>query len=222
MATSGTSAFNLTVDEIIAEAYEPLGVLAPTGYELKTARRSLNLLFREISNRNLFAFISEKDSISTVASTATYTLDSDAIDIMNVTIRNNSSDTELTRYSYSDYAVIPDKTSTSVPSIYYVDRQRDAIVLYLWSVPDGVYTINFEKKRKIQDVGNYTNNIDVPDRLLPAIITGLTYKLALKRPPSSAAWPSFLAEYERNLKYAMEEDRDRTSTFMYPDMRRRR
>lgn len=221
MATSGTSTFNLTVDDIIAEAYEPLGVLTPTGHELKSARRSLNLLFREFSNRNLFAFISEKDSISTVASTATYVLDANALDIMNVTVTVSSTDIELTRYSYSDYAVIPDKTSTGTPSTYYVDKQRDAIVLYLWPVPDAVYTIKFEKKRKIQDVGDYTNTIDVPDQLLPAIISGLTYKLALKKPASAPAWPSFLAEFDRNMNYAMEGDRDRTSTFMYPSMRRR-
>ena len=228
MATSGTTTFNMTVDEVIAESYEMLGVVpsALNGYDLKSGRRSLSLLLQEFSNRNVFAFVSEKDTMVTVDGTSQYTLDADTNDIRNATIVVNSNEIELTRYSYGEYARLPNKATEGRPTIYYLDRQRDNTLLTLWAKPDAVYTINFEKLRKIQDVGEYTNNLDIPVRVLPAIVSGLAYKLALKRPTlvegKDGAYQRLnmlKAEAEQQFTLAVEDDLDRISTFLRPDFR---
>jgi len=225
MASSGTVTFQMTVDEVVAEAFEQLGVVpsALTGYDLKTARRSLSLLLQEFGNRNIWAYQQEKDSFPTVAATAEYTLDTNTNDVRSMTIRVNGNDVDLTRYTYGEYARIPNKAQAGRPIYAYIDRQRDSTLMTLWPVPDAVYTVSFEKLRKIQDVGTYTNTLDIPTRVLPAIIAGLAYKLALKRPNLVGDRLAVIkGEAEQQLGLAVEEDQDRVSTFLSMDMRRRR
>jgi len=231
MATSGTATFNMTVDEVIAEAYEQLGVVpsALTGYDLKSGRRSLSLLLQEFANRNVFAFVSEKTTLATVDGTAEYTLDADCNDIRNAAISVGTNDIELTRYSYGEYQRLPNKALEGQPTVYYLDRQRDSTLLTFWRVPDGVYTVRYEKLRKIEDVGEYTNNIDIPVRVLPALAVALAYKLGMKRPSlvaDAAGGYSRLnvlkTEAEQQFKFAVEDDLDRISTFIRPAVGKRR
>jgi hypothetical protein len=229
MATSGTVTFQMTVDEIVAEAFEQLGIVpsALTGYDLKSGRRSLSLLLLEFSNRNVFAYIKEADSLSTVDGTATYNLDTDTNDVQHMTVAVNGQDLELQRYGYSDYSRIPNKTQEGRPVYAYVDRQRDGTSITLWPVPDGVYTIKFQKYRKIQDVGAYTNNIDIPVKALPAIISNLAAKLAMKRPnvvmnpDGTSRLPAIKAEAELQFGWVVEDDQERASTYITPDFRSR-
>lgn len=223
MATSGTSVFNLTTDDIVTEAYESIGLLAPTGRDLKTARRSLGLLFQELANRNVFAFQMQHLTLSVLENVYTYQLPQNVIDIDNVRIVVNDTEVEMTRYSAYDYAMIPTKSTTGRPTTFYVDRQRDLITLYIWPVPDQAYTIKYDATRRIQDVGAYTNEIDVPVRVLPAVVAGLAYRVALKQPQFDATRLGVLKGYfEEQISLAIDEDRDRTSTFMFPQFRRRR
>lgn len=225
MATSGASTFNMSVDEAITEAFEQMGIVpsALTGYDLKTGRRSLSLLLQEFSNRNVFAFVSEKDSFSTTATVDTYTLDANTNDVRNVHLRVGTTDTEITRYSYGEYARLGNKSTTGRPSICYVDRQRDSTSMKLWPVPDATYSVQFEKLRKIEDVGAYTNNIDVPVRVLPAITSGLAYRLALKKPGTDPNRIMLLkADFDQQFAFAMEDDIDRIPTIIRIDPTRRR
>lgn len=230
MATSGTTTFQLTVDEIVAEAFEQLGIVpsALTGYDLKSGRRSLSLLLLEFSNRNVFAYVKEADSLSTVDGQATYTLDANTNDVQHMTITVNGQDLELQRYGYSDYSRIPNKAQEGRPVYAYVDRKLNSVDITLWPVPDGVYTIKLQKYRKIEDVGSYTNNLDIPVKALPAIISGLAAKLAMKRPvvvqnpDGSSRLPAIKAEAELQFGWAVEDDQERASTYITPDFRARR
>jgi hypothetical protein len=229
MATSGTVTFQMTVDEIVAEAFEQLGIVpsALTGYDLKSGRRSLSLLLQEFSNRNVFAYIKEEDTLPTVDGQATYTLDSDTNDVQHMTITVSGIDLELQRYGYSDYSRVPNKTLEGRPVYAYVNRKRDTVDITLWPVPDAVYTIKFQKYRKIQDVGAYTNNLDIPVKVLPAIISNLAAKLAMKRPnvtlnpDGSSRMPLIKAEAELQFGWAVEDDQERASTYITPDFRSR-
>ena len=228
MATSGTTDFTLTVDDIINEAYELLGVVpsALTGYDLRTARRSLSLLMYEFANRNVWLYSRTQDTFNTVDGQAVYTLDADTNDVMHMTVTVNGSDIELQPYSYSDYSRIPNKAQEGRPVYAYVERNRDNVKLTMWPVPDGVYTIKFQKVRKIEDVGVYTNNLDVPVRVLPAIVANLALKIAMKRPAlvqrpdGSSRLPEIKEEAMLQMGWAMEDDVERQSLFIKPEFGR--
>lgn len=228
MATSGTYAYNADIGEICEEAFERAGLELRTGYDLKTARRSLNLLGMEWANRGLNLWTVEQQTQVLTAADGDYTLPARTIDVIEAVIRTGSgqsqNDRNITRRSMSEYAAIANKNSQGAPSTYYVDRQRDAPVIYLWPIPDSqqTYTLVYHILRQMQDVtaaGGPQLNADIPVRFLPAFIAGLALQIAMKRPEVSDRIPMLQDEYQRQWDLAAAEDRDRSSTRLVPWMR---
>jgi len=222
MASSGTNTFNLSVDELILEAYERCGVVTPTGYQLRSARRSLNLLLQDLGNRDVHLFKRAQTTFNTVASDETYVLDAAILDVMDMYILSGGttgSEISMARYTQSEYAGLPNKSTESRPSHYYLDRERDAATLYLYPAPDAVYTINYFAYNRIQDVGEYTNTLDVPAKFLPAVTTGLAFLLSEKLPALDVPRVSlFKQRYDEEVLRAIEEDEERVSLYLTPNL----
>jgi hypothetical protein len=221
MATSGTSTFNLEISEVIEEAFERCGLQSRTGYDIDTARRSLNLLSLEWTNRGLNFWTVEQSTKTCTASTPTITLDSDTIDLIQYWIRDGSgtsqSDMPLSRFSVSQYSTIPNKLTEGRPVNLYIDKQRDAPVVYLWPTPDEAYTFAYQQIRRIQDTGVVgSNDPDIPARFLPALVSGLAYMISQKYPEAFGRASELKSEYEFQWDLAQAEDRDRASVHFVP------
>jgi len=221
MATSSTSTFNLDITEIAEEAFERCGLQLRTGYDLKTATRSLNLLTIEWANRGINFWTVEQVSTSLTADTATLTLPTDTIDIIEHWIRTGSgatqNDEQLSRISVSQYSSLPNKNTSGRPVNIYIDKQRAAPVAYFWPTPDEAYTFAYQKLRRIEDVGHdgeYT--MDAPFRFLPCMVAGLAYQLYMKYPQANNRMADLKAEYEFQWDLAQSEDRDRSSVRFVP------
>ena len=177
MATSGTTAFNMDFTEIAEEAWERAGRELRSGYDLRTARRSMNLLTIEWQNRGINLWTIEEGSVNLVDGTSQYTLGADTIDLLEHVIRTNSgnantqSDLTINRISVSTYASIPNKLSEGRPIQMWIDRQRDAPVLNLWPVPDksDTYVLKYWRMRRIEDAGSGVETADVNFRFLPCL-----------------------------------------------------
>lgn len=223
MTTSGTATFNLDLVELIEEAGERCGYEIRTGYDLRTARRSLNLLFADWANRGLNMWTFEQGTIPMVAGTATYTLPVDTVDLMEQALRTGSGTTQtditLSRISVSTYATIPNKTTTGRPLQIMVGR-LNAPQLTVWPVPDatGTYTLVYWRLRRIQDAGDGVNTMDAPYRFLPALVAGLAYYLALKVPGGLERLEVLKAQYDDAFGLAVEEDREKASVMLLPFM----
>mgnify|MGYP003653279335 FL=1 len=221
MATSGTTAFNLEISEVIEEAFERCGLQSKTGYDIETARRSLNLLSLEWVNRGLNFWTVEQGTKALTAGTSTVTMDSDTVDLIQHWIRDGSgtsqSDLPISRFSVSQYSTIPNKLTEGRPVNLYIDKQRDAPVVYLWPTPDKAYTFVYQQIRRIEDTGLVgSTNPDVPARFLPALVSGLAYMISQKYPESLMRSPGLKAEYEFQWQLAEQEDRDRASVHFVP------
>lgn len=221
MATSGTATFNLDISEVVEEAFERCGIQLKTGYDMSTARRSLNLLSMEWANRGLNFWCVEEGTASTVASTPSVTLPADTIDLIEHWIRDGSgtsqSDLPLSRFSVSQYSTIPNKLTEGRPVNIFIDKQRDAPVAYLWPTPDKVYTFGYQRIRRIEDTGVVGSiNPDVPARFLPALVSGLAFRLSQKYPEAFMRSSELKAEYEFQWDLAQQEDRDRASVHFVP------
>jgi len=221
MATSGTSTFNLEISEVIEEAFERCGLQTRTGYDIETARRSLNLLSLEWTNRGLNYWTIEQGTKTCTASTSTITLDSDTIDLIQYWIRDGSgtsqSDLPLSRFSVSQYSTIPNKLTEGRPVNLYIDKQRDAPVAYLWPTPDQAYTFVYQQIRRIEDTGVVgSNDPDIPARFLPALVSGLAYMISQKYPEAFIRGAELKSEYEFQWDLAQSEDRDRASVHFVP------
>lgn len=221
MATSGTTTFHSTFDilEIIEEAYEIVGKEVRSGYDLKTARRSLGLLTTEWGNRGINFWTIGESTSAVAANTSQITLASDTIDILDAVWRtgtgSSQNDRIMTRMSVTDWAETANKNQTSVPSRFWTNR-TEPITMQIWPVPVSAGTLVYWRLRRMQDAGVYTNTMDVPPRFLPALTTGLAYYLALKNPAATERLPLIQGEYERQFQLAADEDRDRTSLFLVP------
>jgi hypothetical protein len=221
MTTSGTAVWNLDIADLIEEAYERAGLEARTGYDYRTARRSLNILSAEWSNRGLNLWTVQENSLVLTPGTKTYTLPADTIDIIETIIRVNSSGTPLdytvSRIGVGDYATLPNKNSTGRPLQIYVDRQNSP-TFTLWPVPDLPYTIIYWTMRRIEDATNATDVMDMPVRFVPALVAGLAFQLAMKRPEAAARVPMLKAEYMEQFQLAADEDRGREPARFVPWM----
>jgi hypothetical protein len=221
MTTSGTAVWNLDIADLIEEAYERAGLEARTGYDYRTARRSLNILSAEWSNRGLNLWTVQENSLVLTPGTKTYTLPADTIDIIETIIRVNSSGTPLdytvSRIGVGDYATLPNKNSTGRPLQIYVDRQNSP-TFTLWPVPDLPYTIIYWTMRRIEDATNATDVMDMPVRFVPALVAGLAFQLAMKRPEAAARAPMLKAEYMEQFQLAADEDRGREPARFVPWM----
>ena len=231
--TSGTSTFEkgFSISDIIEEAYERIGIQGVSGYQLKGARRSLNIMFQEWANRGLHYWEVGNNSITLVDGQATYTIyrstsdgtsDATAIygvdDILEASYRNASSvDTPLTKINRSTYQALANKTSEGTPSQYFVQRFIDKITITLYLTPGSTEAgnfLNFYYVNRIQDAGAYTNDVDVPYRFVPCMIAGLAYYLGVKFAPDRVQMLKML--YEDELNRALTEDGSSSSSFITP------
>lgn len=220
MPSSGTTAFNLDILDIIDEAYAMAGRENRTGYDMKSARRSLDILMKEWANRGVNYWTVKESSVAFTAGQTTATLDADTIDIVDAVWRTGTGtgqfDRMMTRMSVTDWANMANKNTTSAqPSQYYVNRVEPPTI-QLWPVPSDAGTLIYWKMRYIEDVGVYTNTMDMPTRFVPAMVSGLAYKLAMKLPEAAERVPVLKLEYNEQFEMAANEDRDRTSMFLVP------
>ena len=215
MTTSGTTAFNLDFTELAEEAWERAGREMRSGYDLRTARRSMNLLTIEFANRGINLWTVESGSQVLTPGVATYNLPADTIDIIEHVIRTNAgnatlqSDLTISRISVSTYASIPAKLTQGRPIQIFVERLRDQPRITLWPVPDSSvqYTLFYYRLRRIQDAGTGVNTPDAPFRFLPAIAAGLAYHIAMKTPDLAGRVQMLKAEYDEQFNLAAGEDR---------------
>ena len=221
MASSGTSTFNLNIDEVIDEAYERCGLTTNSGYDLKRARRNLNILLSEWSNRGLNLWKVENKEQALTAGTISYATPSNCNDVLEAYVSTgagNSStitDVSLTKIDRSAYAALPNKGSTGQPSQYYVDRQINPQI-YLYQAPDAVtYTyLKYYYIARIEDAGAYTNTPDAPYRFLPCMVAGLSYYLSFFK--AADRTQMLKLAYEDEMKRALDEDGSRTSLYITP------
>ena len=221
MATSGTTSFNLDIDDVIEESFERCGIRNTKGYDLKSSRRSLNLLFSEWGNRGIHLWKVELKNQLMTAGTITYTTPSDCSDVLEAYVSStqgitaDTNDISLNKIDRSAYAALPNKGQTGQPSQYYVNRQiTPTISLYL--APDTVtYTyLKYYYIQRIQDAGAYTNQADLPYRFLPCMVSGLAFYLSQKYAPDRIQALKLL--YEDELERALQEDGQRTSIYISP------
>ena len=231
--TSGTTVFdkNFSIDEIIEEAYERIGLNPNAGYDIKSARRSLNILFQEWGNRGLHYWEVANNSITLVNNQATYTMfrstgdgtsDATAVygvdDVLEAVYRNSSNvDTPLTKINRSTYQGLSNKTSTGTPSQYFVQRFIDKVTITLYLTPGSTEagnTINYYYVKRIQDVGDYTNATDVPYRFVPCMVSGLSFYLSQKYQPQRTQ--ELKLYYEDELQRALTEDGSSSSSYITP------
>ena len=230
--TSGTTIFdkNFAIDEIIEEAYERIGMQGVSGNQLRTARRSLNIMFQEWANRGLHYWEVANNSITLVADQATYTMfrsTSDGTssttavygvdDVLEASFRNSNIDTPLTKINRSQYQALSNKTATGTPTQYFVQRLIDRVTITLYLTPgsnEAGKFINYYYVKRIQDVGDYTNATDVPYRFVPCMASGLAFYLAQKFKPQMVQQMKLL--YEDELQRALQEDGSSSSTYISP------
>lgn len=223
MATSGVANFNLDLTEIVEEAFERVGSEMRTGYDLRTARRSMNLMFADWANRGLNMFTYEQGSIPLVAGTATYNLPEDTVDLLEHVIRTGAgsastqADLTITRISVSTYATIPNKLQQARPIQVWIERLNTPRIT-VWPVPDNSqpYTFVYWRLRRIQNAGEGVNTMDMPFRFLPCMVAGLAYYLALKVPGGTDRLPVLKAQYDEAWDLASTEDREKAAVRFVP------
>lgn len=226
MATSGTASIDYDVNEILEEAWERAteGSDLRVGYQLRTARRSLNLLLMDLSNKGINLFTVDEGAIPLLTGVATYTLPADTVDLMEHVVRTTDTtqrDTSLTRISVSTYATLSNKLTQGRPNQIYVDRQNIPTVT-VYPVPqNNDYTLVYWRLRRIQDAATGVNTMDMPFRFLPALVAGVAYYVAMKVPGGQARVPLLKAAYNEALGDAMDEDRDKASWRITPYAGRR-
>lgn len=232
MATTDTTAFNLDLATIMEEAFERCGAELRTGYDVKTARRSLNLLTIEWANRGINMWTIEQGTIPLVDGTAAYDLPIDTIDLLDHVIRvgtgTSQSDVSIARVSMSTYAAIPNKNIEGRPSQVWIDRKTGAtssgaVVQYptvtMWPIPDQTdyYTFVYWRLRRIQDAGTSGGvTQDIPFRLLPCLVAGLAYYLSQKVPSGLPRMEMLKISYEEQWRFASDEDREKAPLRLVP------
>jgi len=216
MATSNSRDFDLDVGEIIEEAYERCGLEMRTGYDARTARRSLNLMFADWANRGLNMWTVTQATKAITSGTATYSFDATYVDLLEVVLRNSSgTDFTLSQMSRSEYLTTPNKTTTGQPSQYFFDRQTIPTIT-LWATPNATYTLVYYYVSRIQDADALVNNADAPFRFLPCMVAGLAYYLAMKKAPDRVQL--LKAVYEEEFQRAAAEDANSTPLKLTPSM----
>jgi hypothetical protein len=219
MATSGTTTFNLSIDDLIEEAFERCGMRPTSGYQLTSARRSLNLLFLDWANRGLNLWTIEQATYPLTAGINEISLDASVVNVLEAVIRQNNqgtnTDVYIERISREDWLNVPDKTTQARPAQFYVQRTNIPKVFF-YPAADQDYTFVYYRIRRIQDAGAYTNDADVNFRFLPCLTSGLAYYLSLKFAAERAS--ALKAIYEEDFLRAAMEDRDTASVQFVPDL----
>ena len=231
MTTSGTTTFNMNLNELVEEAFERCGAELRSGYDLRTARRSLNLLTIEWANRGINLWTIEQGSIPMVQGQIVYDLPVDTIDLLDHVVRTQTgqgqTDINITRISVDTYSTIPNKNAQGRPIQVWINRQSGATepvsgVAYpqinVWPAPEqsDYYTFVYWRLRRIQDAGNGMTTQDIPFRFLPCMVAGLAYHLSKKVPGALERTPMLKAEYEELWQQAADEDREKASLRIAP------
>lgn len=225
MATSGTYDFTMDFTEVAEEAWERAGREMRSGYDLRTARRSMNLLTIEWQNRGINLWTIDEGSVSLVNGTAEYDLPADTIDLLDQVIRTgtgtNQQDLTVSRISVSTYASIPAKNNTGRPIQFWIERLRDNPKINVWPVPDSDnYTFHYWRMRRVQDAGSGVQTADMNFRFFPCLVAGLAYYIAMKVPELEARVPMLKQIYEEQFQLAAEEDREKTPARFVPRISR--
>lgn len=232
MTTTGTTTFNLDIVNLLEEAYERCGVEMRTGYDFRTARRSLNLLTMSWANRGINLWTIEEGTIAMVQGTLSYNLPIDTVDLIDQVIRTdsgttNQADINITRISVDTYSTIPNKLAQGFPIQVWVNRQSGQTEpvsginypqINVWPVPDQSSTYDFVywRLRRVQDAGTGLTTQDVPFRFLPALVSGLAYHLALKIPEAMNRIEMLKAIYDEDWQMAADEDREKADLRIVP------
>jgi len=216
MATSSSTNFELAVDDYVEEAFERCGIEARTGYHLKTAKRSLNLLLAEWANRGLNQWTIEQKTQALTADDGEYSLGTDVIDILSMVLRRSSTDYNVTRVSRSEFLSIPNKTTTGRPTQYFLDRQITPN-LKIWPAPENsTDVLYYDALTRMQDADTMQNTLEVPFRFYPCLTAGLAYYLSIKIAPDRIQLLKSI--YEEEFDRAAAEDRDRSSFTITPTL----
>jgi|TARA_R100000900_G_scaffold144008_1_gene127572 hypothetical protein len=216
MTTSGSRDFNMDVGEIVEEAYERCGLEVRTGYDARTARRSLNIMFADWANRGLNLWTVKQATITLTLGQAQETLGIDVVDILEVILRRDGTDYEIDRISRGEYATLPNKTTQGRPSQFYFDRQI-APVINLWAVPENsTDQIVYYYVQRIEDADTLVNTTDMPFRFYPCMVAGLAYYIGMKRAPERLQY--LKAVYEEEFQRAADEDEGRTPLKLQPSI----
>ena len=225
MATSGTTAFNMDFTEIAEESWERAGREMRSGYDLKTARRSMNLLTIEWQNRGINMWTIDSGTIALTQGTGQYDLPADTIDLIEHQVRTNSgnvntqSDLTLSRISVSTYASIPNKLTQGRPIQLYIERLRDVPKVNVWPVPDNdSYTLYYWRMRRIEDAGSGVQTSDMNFRFFPVLVAGLAYYIAMKVPELVDRVGMLKSIYDEQFQLAAGEDREKASVRFVPRM----
>ena len=215
MATSGSVAFRPNIEEIISESFERCGIdnQTRTGYFAKSARRSLNLLFSEWSNRGINHWAVSNNTLSLSSGTSNYALPVGTIDIIDAVIREDSTDQMINRISISEYNQIPNKTDTGKPNQYMIDKQYTPQI-YFWQVPDKSYDMVYWAVNQLDDVTASNQDADIPYRWTDCICAGLAAKLALKY--ATDKYQLLNEAYERSFNFASASDNDGVNLRVQP------
>ena len=233
MTTTGTAEFNLDLNSLIEEAFERCGAELRSGYDFRTARRSLNLLTIEWANRGINLWTIEQGSIPMVQGQITYNLPVDTIDLLEQVIRTNAGsgpnqiDINITRISADTYITIPNKNAQGRPIQVWINRQSGADYpttgvanpqINVWPAPDqsNYYTFFYYRLRRIQDSGTGINTQDIPFRFLPCLVAGLAYQLSLKIPDALERAPMLKQMYDEAWQQASDEDREKAPLRIAP------
>jgi hypothetical protein len=228
MTTSGTSDFNLEFTEIAEEAWERAGREMRSGYDLRTARRSMNLMTIEWQNRGINMWTIDEGTINLVQGVAEYDLPADTIDLMEHVVRTGAgnvstqADLTISRISVSTYATIPNKLQQARPIQVWVRRLRDNPKIVVWPVPDQgtvgspYYIFKYWRMRRIEDAGAGVQTPDANFRFLPALTAGLAYHIAMKVPELVERIPMLKAAYDEQFDLAAGEDREKAPIRFVP------
>jgi hypothetical protein len=228
MAVSGVANFNMNFTELAEEAFERAGREMRSGYDMRTARRSANIMMAEWANRGINMWTIEEGYINLAQGTATYDLPSDTVDLLEHVIRTgagNSStqaDLTITRISVSTYATIPNKLSQARPIQIWIDRKQETPQVTVWPIPDQGTTINpyyvlrYWRLRRMDNINTGVNTSDVNFRFLPCLAAGLAYHIAMKIPEGAQRLDMLKTEYEYQWQLAAAEDREKAADRFVP------
>lgn len=233
MATSGTAVFNMEFTEIAEEAWERAGREMRSGYDLRTARRSMNLLTIEWANRGINMWTIEEGYLNLVQGQAEYDLPDDTIDLLEHVVRTGAGnystqqDITISRISVSTYASIPNKQTQGRPIQVKVERLRDNPRIVIWPVPnqgteqDPYYSFVYWRLRRIEDAGSGVQTPDMNFRFYPALVAGLAYYIAMKVPELTDRIPMLKSIYDEQYDLAGQEDREKAPVRFVPRSPRR-
>jgi hypothetical protein len=216
MTTSNSTNFELDVADYIEEAFERCGLELRTGYDLQTAKRSLNIMLAEWANRGLNQWTIEQRTQALTADDSDYSLGTDVIDILSAVVHRGTTDFSMSRISRDAYLSTPSKTTTGRPTQFFLDRQITPN-LKIWPTPENsTDTIVYDALTRIQDADSAINTMEIPFRFYPCLTAGLAYYISMKKAPDRIQL--LKSVYEEEFERAIGEDRDRSSFTVTPQL----